>query len=356
MTSVRIVEASDPDFAAFLALAAEVEDWFGPMVADAGFHRAIRKAIDRGSALVAFDAAERVVAGLLFSNQKAPEYDIRWLVVSASRRSEGIGEALIGQALLRWVRPPAVVSVVTFRSRPPWWARQRFLRAARVRARRGRGEWARRRIAPALPPLPRDLARMGTLTLGARRSNTPRGRLWSMIVVVEGPSAAGKTTWCNTDAPQSLSEPGRGSIDEIVRYQIERWHRAIAADGRGKVVVLDGDPFKLYYSWASWRVGHAGMGTSGDGPEGGTTTGCSSPVTKHRDRVDRSQEATRRHFVAGDYGLADLVLYAAPARPSCGAASTPTPRGPGATSTCTRPCAPTFDSGTRLWPASTSDG
>jgi hypothetical protein len=110
-----------------------------------------------------------------------------------------------------------------------------------------------------------------------------------MIVVVEGPSAAGKTTWCKTHAPQSLPEPGRGSIDEILRYQIDRWRRATAADARGEVMVLDGDPFKLYYSWASWRVGHI---TEAD--------------------WNAAVEATRRHFVVGDYGLADLVLYTDP--------------------------------------------
>ncbi len=78
-------------------------------------------------------------------------------------------------------------------------------------------------------------------------------------------------------------------MDEILRYQIDRWREAVAADARGEVVVLDGDPFKLYYSWASWKVGH----------------------------IDESRwleevQATRRLFVEGDYGVADLILYADP--------------------------------------------
>lgn len=110
-----------------------------------------------------------------------------------------------------------------------------------------------------------------------------------MIVVVEGPSATGKTTWCRRHAPRWLPEAGRWSTDDILRYQIDRWRRALASDARGEVAVLDGDPFELYYSWAAWRVGNL------------SETDWEAAV-----------ETTRRHFVAGDYGLADLILYADP--------------------------------------------
>jgi thymidylate kinase len=110
-----------------------------------------------------------------------------------------------------------------------------------------------------------------------------------MIVVVEGPSAAGKTTWCGRHASRWLPEPGRGPIDQVLRYQIARWRRAVADDAQGELVVLDGDPFKLYYSWAAWRAG---------------------ALSDHEWAV--TVETTRRHFVAGDYGVADLVLYADP--------------------------------------------
>lgn len=110
-----------------------------------------------------------------------------------------------------------------------------------------------------------------------------------MIVVVEGPSAAGKTTWCRRNSLRWLPEPGRGPIDEVLRYQVNRWRQAVAADAAGELVVLDGDPFKLYYSWAEWRAG----------------------------ALDRSEweavvATTRRHFIDGDYGLADVVLYSDP--------------------------------------------
>lgn len=111
----------------------------------------------------------------------------------------------------------------------------------------------------------------------------------TVIVVVEGPSAAGKTTWCARHASNWLPEPGRGPIDEVLRYQIDRWRDAVRRDATGELVVLDGDPVKLYYSWASRRVG--------------------SMTEAEWDTVAAT---TRRHFVDGDYGLADLVLYADP--------------------------------------------
>ena len=110
-----------------------------------------------------------------------------------------------------------------------------------------------------------------------------------MIVVVEGPSAAGKTTWCKRHAGLWLPEPGRWPVEQVRQYQIDRWRQAVAADATGEVVVLDGDPFKLYYSWAAWRVG--------------TLTDVEWTVVV---------ETTRHHFVLGDYGLADLVLYSDP--------------------------------------------
>lgn len=111
---VVVVEASTQHFDAFIQLAAEVEDWFGPMVNEDGFHAAVRKNTERRSALVALDAGTEVVGGILFSRHRAPEYEIGWLVVTAARRSEGIGTALVAESLRRWVQLPAVVSVVTF--------------------------------------------------------------------------------------------------------------------------------------------------------------------------------------------------------------------------------------------------
>jgi GNAT superfamily N-acetyltransferase len=110
---VRVLPASTSDLSTFLSLAEEVEEWFGPMVDDPGFRQAVRRGIGRGSALVAVDRDEPV-GGLLFSRHRPPIYDIRWLVVTSDRRSEGVGEAMIAHALRRFVEPPATVSVVTF--------------------------------------------------------------------------------------------------------------------------------------------------------------------------------------------------------------------------------------------------
>jgi hypothetical protein len=110
-----------------------------------------------------------------------------------------------------------------------------------------------------------------------------------MIVVVEGPSAAGKTTWCRRHAPRALPEPGRWPMDEVRRYQLARWREALRADAAGEIVVLDGDPFKLYYAYAQRALGEI------------TAAGWDAEVALFRPLV-----------AAGDHGLADLVLYADP--------------------------------------------
>lgn len=109
----RVTAAAEVHFDSFLALAAEVEHWFGAMVEEPGFHRAVRKNIARGSALVAISDND-VVGGLLFSHENAPQFDIGWLVVSEAERSRGVGEALLARAFRQWVTPPAIVTVVTF--------------------------------------------------------------------------------------------------------------------------------------------------------------------------------------------------------------------------------------------------
>jgi hypothetical protein len=49
---VRVTPATPEDIDGFLLLAAEVENWFGPMVDDPDFHAVLRKNIERGTALV----------------------------------------------------------------------------------------------------------------------------------------------------------------------------------------------------------------------------------------------------------------------------------------------------------------
>jgi hypothetical protein len=84
-----------------------------------------------------------------------------------------------------------------------------------------------------------------------------------MIVAIEGPSAAGKTTWCRShfphncvqEAPAELAAPDLfGDPTEVARfwvnYAVQNWQLALALEQEHGITVCDGDPFHLYYSWA----------------------------------------------------------------------------------------------------------
>ncbi|MFD8754275.1 GNAT family N-acetyltransferase [Kitasatospora sp. NPDC059577] len=107
--------ARPADLPGFLALAAEVEHWFGPMVAEPGFHRAVVRSADRGLATVAEDD-RGLLGGLLFGTDRArpARHHLHWLVVAGRARGTGVGRELVTDALRRHVRAPAVVEVVTF--------------------------------------------------------------------------------------------------------------------------------------------------------------------------------------------------------------------------------------------------
>ncbi|MFJ4839118.1 GNAT family N-acetyltransferase [Streptomyces sp. NPDC088746] len=105
--------AREEDLAGFIALAAQVEDWFGPMVEEPGFHRAVEDHIRRSAALVAVSSDGETVGGLLFG-AGAPVHHVHWLVVTEKARGTGAGRALMADALRRYVRGPGTVEVVTF--------------------------------------------------------------------------------------------------------------------------------------------------------------------------------------------------------------------------------------------------
>ena len=123
-----------------------------------------------------------------------------------------------------------------------------------------------------------------------------------MIVVVEGPSAAGKTTWIaryRDDAPVINEDAGGAPVDATsgelaaadhwAQVNANRWEMAVEAEHHAQLVLCDTDPFKLHYTWSLWRVGRA------SGSE-----------------WRAAREASRRMFAVGRLGVADLILVSIP--------------------------------------------
>lgn len=90
-----------------------------------------------------------------------------------------------------------------------------------------------------------------------------------MIIVVEGISAAGKTTWCRSHAQQYLvaetfpadrkSQPERGSATAQywTDWNAKRWNDALLTEARTGHAVCDTDPLKLHYLWCLFQAGVA---------------------------------------------------------------------------------------------------
>ncbi len=89
-----------------------------------------------------------------------------------------------------------------------------------------------------------------------------------MIVAIEGPSAAGKTTWCRThcanswvqEAPYHIPAPDLyADPAEVGRFWVKHnasnWQRALELEREHGVAVCDGDPFHLYFAWSLWKSG-----------------------------------------------------------------------------------------------------
>jgi len=124
-----------------------------------------------------------------------------------------------------------------------------------------------------------------------------------MIVVVEGPTAAGKSTWVGAHAgrgrvpEETVAAPDPASSDaELAVYWTElscrRWQNALRMEtANGFAAVCDGDPFKLHYSYGLLRLGH---------------------VTVER---FAAEIAAARSAIAGSrLGVADLVLCSIPSQ------------------------------------------
>jgi len=121
-----------------------------------------------------------------------------------------------------------------------------------------------------------------------------------LIVVIEGPSAAGKTSWIAAHSEDALvvaeyAGPAQVDADEIdtANYWAEanavRWATAIQAEPCTQIVLCDTDPFKLHYTWSLWRLGHASTR-----------------------EWNLARDANRRMFTAGRLGIADVVLVSIP--------------------------------------------
>jgi hypothetical protein len=92
-----------------------------------------------------------------------------------------------------------------------------------------------------------------------------RSMMSDMIIVLEGPTAAGKTTWGLRHAGAVLvPETGAASeppaeVETAARFWAEsgaeRWKHAIEIESRAGVAVCDTDPLKLHYSWSLCRIG-----------------------------------------------------------------------------------------------------
>lgn len=121
-----------------------------------------------------------------------------------------------------------------------------------------------------------------------------------MIVVVEGPSAAGKTTWCKrqpwpvvAEYAATGNEPDGADEDHQTDYWVRvnsgRWQQALQLEKEHQVVLCDSDPFKLHYSWCLARIGAAPWS-----------------------RFERELQHAREAVVAERLGFADKVLVSIP--------------------------------------------
>ncbi|WP_252088683.1 hypothetical protein [Pseudomonas sp. MWU13-3659] len=91
-----------------------------------------------------------------------------------------------------------------------------------------------------------------------------------MILVVEGISACGKTTWCAqhgkqhvvaehgrfANVPERLTDPV-GVAAFWAERNVDRWQAALAMESAATRAVCDSDPLKLHYIWSLWQIGEA---------------------------------------------------------------------------------------------------
>ncbi|WP_413100193.1 GNAT family N-acetyltransferase [Streptomyces sp. Inha503] len=114
---MQAVPAVQADLPAWLRLAGEVEELFGPMIDDPQFREAVERNIKRGTALCVRDTPDvpgGALAGGLLMSVHPPRYEISWLAVGGAWRARGIGGLLVRSALRDLAVAPGTVEVTTF--------------------------------------------------------------------------------------------------------------------------------------------------------------------------------------------------------------------------------------------------
>lgn len=116
-----------------------------------------------------------------------------------------------------------------------------------------------------------------------------------MIVVVEGPSGAGKTTWTRKHGgtyalleslPDHTVVPDdeEGAAHFWIERNVRRWDEVNDREFRDGLVVVDTDPFKLHFTWTLYQSGQA-----------------------TRRQWELMRDVAREAFATGRYGIADLI-------------------------------------------------
>jgi hypothetical protein len=157
----------------------------------------------------------------------------------------------------------------------------------------------------AIPEIVEDIARCCGLDLAQRFQRTTMrasAMIGTMIVAIEGPSAAGKTTWCQRHVAAASvipeyaltgTEPDGTDLPIQAEYWVtvnsHRWAQARHAESATGLAVCDSDPLKLHYSWCLSMIGAA-----------------------PRARFEHELAVVRTAFAAGRLGLVDVVLISIP--------------------------------------------
>lgn len=119
-----------------------------------------------------------------------------------------------------------------------------------------------------------------------------------MIVVVEGISAAGKTTFASRYAPAVVDElkaclPRTDNIAALGQYwsdlHSKRWLHGLEMERTHDVVYFDTDPLKVHYAWCLWQIGE-----------------------NRRDEWIATVQATREHIKRRQLGFADRIVFIEP--------------------------------------------